>query len=799
MKIALCCIAKCENLYLSEWVNHHLNLGFDHIYIYDNNDTDGERCEDIIGKENPNVTVLKYFIGKKQKGCETQIASYNDFYQRFGGKYDWVLYLDVDEFLVLNGYKNVCEYIKDITKPSTKSVRLNWKCYDDNDNLHYECLPVRERFTRVCEDETLSYYKKNFYRTKLNGFKAINVHYSNIRGDVVDCDGKYATYSTFVTSDTYNHNKAYIAHYATKSADEYYMVKKKRRGNGIGNDRLSIEHYFKYNKRTEEKERYLTDLFDGKIDSYTFNTYTQINKNNSTKIAICAIAKNENLYIREWVEYHKNIGIDKIFIYDNNEKNGECVSDIIYDYIENGFVSIIDVKGKHIKVDKKIAEKTKYHGLQQECFENCFKNNKRMYDWLCFIDIDEFIHCDINIKLFLKDFTCFDAILLNWVVYGDNNKLIYENIKLQDRFPTPSKKRQYPHVKTILNCKTKKTVDQIDAHLCHIQNGIYVDSKKNRITPEYKKDIVLGNLYIKHYLTKTAEEWVLRKYKNTSATGKDYFNESFDKRILEFFSFNEETDVKKHIINRTIRLMDSLNSKTIVALTSFGERLYNDAYISINSILSQTLVPDKICLTLFKDDLKYLPVTIKTLIDNGVVDLIISDLNLKPHLKYFYAMQKYRDANIITIDDDHVYESNMIEKLLETHKKYPTCVVARRCHYITRDFHENPMPYKKWNFEYNKLTIPDKNLFATGVGGVLYPPDILEICNDNINDIIKCINADDIYLKWLETKKHINVVWSENNSFCGKTINSKFALKNRLQDKNWLNGGNDEYLKIYKI
>jgi len=325
MKIALCCIAKCENLYLSEWINHHLNLGFDHIYIYDNNDTDGEKCEDVVGKENPNVTVLKYFIGKKQKGCETQIASYNDFYQRFGGKYDWVLYLDVDEFLVLNGYENVCGYIKDITKPSTKSVRLNWKCYDDNDNLHYECLPVRERFTRVCEDETLSYYKKHFYKTKLTGFKAINVHYSNIRGDVVDCDGKYATYSTFVTSDTYNHSKAYIAHYATKSADEYYMIKKKRRGGGIGNDRLSIEHFFKYNKRTEEKERYLTDLFAGKVEKVKFeeSKVAVVNEKPTEGISVCITAYKSQDFIEEcldsvaeqtWFKTHNNweviVGID---------------------------------------------------------------------------------------------------------------------------------------------------------------------------------------------------------------------------------------------------------------------------------------------------------------------------------------------------------------------------------------------------------------------------------------------------------------------------------------------------------
>ena len=34
---------------------------------------------------------------------------------------------------------------------------------------------------------------------------------------------------------------------------------------------------------------------------------------------IVAIAKNEELYLEEWVKYHFNLGFDKIFICDNND------------------------------------------------------------------------------------------------------------------------------------------------------------------------------------------------------------------------------------------------------------------------------------------------------------------------------------------------------------------------------------------------------------------------------------------------------------------------------------------------
>ena len=41
------------------------------------------------------------------------------------------------------------------------------------------------------------------------------------------------------------------------------------------------------------------------------------------KVCVCSIGKEENKYVREFVEHYKKYGIDKIFIYDNNDSNGE--------------------------------------------------------------------------------------------------------------------------------------------------------------------------------------------------------------------------------------------------------------------------------------------------------------------------------------------------------------------------------------------------------------------------------------------------------------------------------------------
>ena len=147
-----------------------------------------------------------------------------------------------------------------------------------------------------------------------------------------------------------------------------------------------------------------------------FDLYFNIKKkSNLIKVCLCSVGKLENKYIREFVEHYKKYKIDKIFIYDNNEIDGERFDYILKDYINNKFVEIINFRGKI--------------GKQLIMFEDCYKKNAMKYDWLIFYDIDEFINLKtiINIKDFLnqKKFSRCQSIYLNWVIHTDNNLIYY--------------------------------------------------------------------------------------------------------------------------------------------------------------------------------------------------------------------------------------------------------------------------------------------------------------------------------------------------------------------------------------
>ena len=148
------------------------------------------------------------------------------------------------------------------------------------------------------------------------------------------------------------------------------------------------------------------------------------------KICLCVIAKNENLYVREFVEYYKEIGFNKIYIYDNNDKAGEKFEDVINDYIQNGFVYIINFRDRDENSQPIF-----------DAYRDCYSRNNQLYDWLSFYDMDEFLELNEkykNIQEFLRDksFKHCQNIKINWLMPINDQALYYENKTLQQRIQT---------------------------------------------------------------------------------------------------------------------------------------------------------------------------------------------------------------------------------------------------------------------------------------------------------------------------------------------------------------------------
>jgi hypothetical protein len=255
---------------------------------------------------------------------------------------------------------------------------------------------------------------------------------------------------------------------------------------------------------------------------------------------------------------------------------------------------------------------------------------------------------------------------------------------------------------------------------------------------------------------------------------------------LQFYYSVKKTYSPLNDINRDFHI--------VVSLTSFPAR-FDTLHYALKSILTQSMKPDLIFLCLTKSEVKdesELPESVLALKQYGL-RIFFADDNLKPHNKYYYAMKLYPNSLLITVDDDNMYDNNLVQSLYDSFLKYPAAVSARRVHKIRRDSSEKVLPYSKWFYEYKKETKPSHALLATGVGGVLYPPGILPdetFDAKKINEL--CLNADDIWLKFMELKNNIPVVWVKSNRVHPLPLAK--AQKINLQKNNYHGNQNNKYI-----
>ena len=256
------------------------------------------------------------------------------------------------------------------------------------------------------------------------------------------------------------------------------------------------------------------------------------------------MGKLENKYANELINYYKNIGVEKFYLADNNDNCYEKLSDILKDDILDGLVDIIGVRG--IKKD------------QTQLFGEVYEKHKSECKWMSFFDFDEYLSFkQTNISLqnyFSKlNFEKCNVILINWIIYNDNNIVKYDNRPLKKRFTKPlynSEANKF--VKSIIKGNLNWNPWAYDQTSHRPRHQLRTcDSNGNRV--KTFNDVVippiLDNVYLKHFTTKTIEEYI-EKIKRGHPSQTILLNKWID----NFFKINKVTKEKVKFIENILNL-----------------------------------------------------------------------------------------------------------------------------------------------------------------------------------------------------------------------------------------------------
>lgn len=115
-------------------------------------------------------------------------------------------------------------------------------------------------------------------------------------------------------------------------------------------------------------------------------------------------------------------------------------------------------------------------------------------------------------------------------------------------------------------------------------------------------------------------------------------------------------------------------------------------------------------------------------------------LDYGPHKKYYpHVLHGDLDCPLVTADDDVLYPRSWLAGMVEVYR--PDQVAAYRAHIMSDG------PYSTWPL--CEGTTPSENILATGVSGVIYPPDVLMALRSRQDAFLQvCPRADDFWLHY---------------------------------------------------
>ncbi|MBQ6587582.1 MAG: glycosyltransferase family 92 protein [Butyrivibrio sp.] len=280
----------------------------------------------------------------------------------------------------------------------------------------------------------------------------------------------------------------------------------------------------------------LNYLYENTIDRILVNIElkTFVDRKFENKLAFVACVYNESRYIEEWIEYHRIVGVDKFYIFDNGSTDDTRLR--LQKYIDQGIVEYQFFPGKGKQLDMY------YAGLKK-----CKKNSK----YVGFIDLDEFVVPTDSSKSLVEvlddrfsHFPGMAVLSMNWLVFGSSGHkirpegLVIENYLNRAEYDSTTNRllKFICNPRLIKGCITSP-------HFAYLRNrqikqlnekGIEINSPWNDY-PNNTYDYIRVN----HYYGKSEED-CRAKFERGNVSRPDYIKRKWDQ--FELYDRNEVHD-----------------------------------------------------------------------------------------------------------------------------------------------------------------------------------------------------------------------------------------------------------------
>jgi hypothetical protein len=214
-------------------------------------------------------------------------------------------------------------------------------------------------------------------------------------------------------------------------------------------------------------------------------------------LAICAVFKNEAPYLREWIEFHRIVGVERFYLYQNRSEDDWQA--VVGPYIERGVVLLTDWPN--------------LPPCQMQAYQSCIDEHKGQQISVAFLDCDEFLFspCRATVPEALSQVRPdWGAVGVNWMCFGASGRELQTGEPVIERFTLRPADDFGPnvHIKSIVRMDRVESAGP-DPHHFRVGCGTFAESGE-RVAGPFTSKPSHRLLRINHYVSKSRQEYLRR-------------------------------------------------------------------------------------------------------------------------------------------------------------------------------------------------------------------------------------------------------------------------------------------------
>ncbi len=215
-------------------------------------------------------------------------------------------------------------------------------------------------------------------------------------------------------------------------------------------------------------------------------------KENEVYLSVCAMYRNEAEFLPEWIEFHRLMGVERFFLYDNLSSDSHL--EVLAPYVEDGTVVL-------------------YHWRmpaagQNSAYDHCLRQHGKESRWIAFIDLDEFLFSPTERALpeLLREYEGWPGVAVHQAQYGFSGHRTKPEGRVIENYVQHADLWRATVLKSIVD--PEGTLRCLSPHHFEYKEGsVAVDENGHPARHHKTLSNSASRLRVNHYYTKSEEEF----------------------------------------------------------------------------------------------------------------------------------------------------------------------------------------------------------------------------------------------------------------------------------------------------